>query len=259
MKSKNFFQSRTYGYYSQWLGRADILNDDFQGIRYIYSAERNVAQTGYARPFDLYLFCQPDRMVVSYGDKLTDRIDALKAGFETVVEIGDLYSQLQKLPRTLTEIFGVSPGHSVKFVFDRPADLDTKSRLLLKSEYEDYLDFFLANNPGCKDTGWVREYFDEMAEGGFCCGFFEDGKLVSCTDAPDMPYMADIVREIGINTRPGYRGRGYAADACAACIKQMLQRDICPLWSTSADNGASLKLAGKVGFVRMADVLTLTL
>ena len=257
--SPSLFESRTYSYYSRWLGKEDILNEDFQGIRYIYSAERNKTQAGYSKPFDLYLFCQPGRIAVSYGDKLVDRVDALKARIDRVVETGDLCSQPQKLTQELAEIFGVSPAHSVKFVFGRPADSDTKSRLLGKSDYGDYLDFFLANNPGCKDTGWIREYFEEMADAGFCYGYYADGMLVSCTDAPDMPYMADAVRELGINTRLAYRGRGYGADACAACIKHMLQRDICPLWSAAADNMASQRLAVKAGFARLADVLALAL
>ena len=38
-----------------------------------------------------------------------------------------------------------------------------------------------------------------------CWGLFVEDRLVSCTDAPGMPYMQEDVQEIGVNTLGPYR------------------------------------------------------
>ena len=82
--------------------------------------------------------------------------------------------------------------------------------------------------------------------------------MVSCTDAPDMPYMEDKVQEIGINTLPQSRRKGYAADACKLCAEMIIQSGKCPIWSCDAGNTASTFLASKIGFDKLADILTLS-
>ena len=74
-----------------------------------------------------------------------------------------------------------------------------------------------------------------------------------------MPYMADKVQEIGINTLPVYRGQGYASAACSVSAQNIVAGGRCPQWSCREDNMASFRLAVKVGFVKFADVLTVTL
>ncbi len=98
-----------------------------------------------------------------------------------------------------------------------------------------------------------------MAEKRLCCGFFLDNTLVSCTDAPDVPYMNDTVVEIGVNTLPDFYGKGFATECCKKCISNILKNSLCPIWSASSDNIASQALAEKVGFEKTADVITLTM
>jgi predicted GNAT family acetyltransferase len=74
-----------------------------------------------------------------------------------------------------------------------------------------------------------------------------------------MPYMSDEVQEIGINTLSNYRGRGYATIACQGSINEILKNGKIPQWSTSITNIASQKLAEKLGFVKLGDVITLTI
>ncbi len=69
---------RTLEYYSMWLGKEGILKKDNERIVFIYSAERNNTQYGYGQPFDLYIFCYSEKIIVSYGDKAADKIDYLK-------------------------------------------------------------------------------------------------------------------------------------------------------------------------------------
>jgi predicted GNAT family acetyltransferase len=73
-----------------------------------------------------------------------------------------------------------------------------------------------------------------------------------------MPYMEDKVHEIGINTLPEYRGKGYAKAATFACIKACIEKGKCPIWSCGINNVASEKLAYSVGFRKLADVLTIS-
>ena len=98
-----------------------------------------------------------------------------------------------------------------------------------------------------------------MVQYGLCVGIFENSKLVSCSDAPGMPYMQETVQEIGVNTLPEYRGRGYASEVCIKCVKSIIKLGKCPIWSTDIDNAASQKLADKVGFVKFAETLAMTL
>lgn len=239
----------TYSYYSKWLGREEILNDDFTGIQFIYSDERNKVQKGYCRAFDFYIFYQPHRIVVSYGDKVMKEAVMLKA------EIGAGIS-IEALKELLHKTFGAAPEHYLKYVFHRLPELETEARPLNEADYGEYLDFFSENNPECRDTSWVQDYFADMVRNQSAYGLFVNGRLASCTDAPDMPYMPEAVQEIGINTRKAYRRRGYAADVCVACIKNILDKGRCPMWSTSVTNTASQRLAERVGFIRLADVLS---
>ena len=61
------------------------------------------------------------------------------------------------------------------------------AKVLTQEDYREYEAFWRKCNPGCRDTEWLREYFDEMAQNHICICVYADDMLVSCTDAPDMP------------------------------------------------------------------------
>lgn len=246
------YLSVTNQYYSKWLGNESILNHDFCGVQFLYSSNRNQTQRGYAEKFDLYIYAQSDRTIVSYGDNVFEKIDEIKKQITLVVSVN-------RLKEILTQIFGECPAHNIKYVFEEIPEKIGKARPLTFSEYPQYHDFFIKMNPDCKDTTWLKEYFMDMVKAHLCCGRFSDGILASCSDAPEMPYMSDNVQEIGVNTLEFYRGRGYAADVCIACAKEIIKNEKCPQWSTSWDNIASQKTALKTGFRKMADILTLTI
>lgn len=42
-------------------------------------------------------------------------------------------------------------------------------------------------------------------------------------------------------------------------LKNIIKGGKCPQWSCSADNIASARLAEKIGFIKLSDVLTLTI
>lgn len=54
--------------------------------------------------------------------------------------------------------------------------------------------------------------------------------------------------EIGIETRPEYRGRGLAAAACEALIGHCLEHGLEPVWACRGGNTGSIRLAERLGF-----------
>lgn len=66
------------------------------------------------------------------------------------------------------------------------------------------------------------------------------------------PFVGGSLREIGVDTQPDYRRRGYATLTAAAFISQCLQNGLTPVWECWADNAPSLNLAEKLGFEAVA-------
>jgi len=246
------FHEKTLKYYSMWLGEDHILGKEAPGVYPVYSAERNQVQYGYGDRFDLYVMVKDRRIFASYGDRLKDVVGELTKRLETCQNADDASAALE-------DMLHAKPSRHVKYVFSGSAPADTQARPLAREEYPLYRDFFMKCNPGLKNIDWLQEYFEEMAEERVCCGYLVNGEVVSCTDAPGMPYMADAVQEIGVNTLKEYRDCGYAAQACAACIREIVKNGKCPVWSTGKENAASRRLAEKVGFAEFAEVLTVTL
>lgn len=252
MDGAKSYREITCEYYSKWLGQDEILSRGKKGIEYVYSAERNTAQFGYDRPFDMYVLCRKEQIVISYGDRIGDRIAVLKGAIRDGMAA-------EEIGRVLEEIFGRKASRSVKYVFEKELSVAPEAKVLTMEDYGKYEEFWLKCYPSDGDTGWLREYFEEMASERLCVGAFADGALVSCTDAPGMPYMKDYVREIGVNTLQDHRRRGYAAAACSKCVDEILKSHKVPLWSTSVNNAASRKLAERIGFAEFAEVVQLTI
>lgn len=253
MNSPNLKQisDTTLAYYSLWIGQENILLQNKKGIEFLYSEERNKTQQGYGVPFDIYIFKSPERTVISYGSNAKQYISTFADNLDenmTIDEIGDIAER----------IFHVKPVRNIKYVYSRQINLNTSAVTLTASDFHKYKEFFeKCHHVTAGD--WLYDYFIGMAEKRLCCGFFLDNTLVSCTDAPDMPYMNDKIAEIGVNTLPDFYGKGFATECCKKCISNILENDLCPIWSTSSDNLASQALAEKIGFEKVADVITLTL
>ena len=245
----------TLAYYSEWLGRSDILRQPSDGgTIFIYSEERNRIQTGYDRPIELLLWRDERRTVISYGDRCAGMIAGLAD-----LTADDIIARLSEIP-------GARPSSGIKFVYGG-ADADSASgqngtasaRLLTPEDYPLYENFFRSVNPGCSGLDWLRDYFSDISARGFCCWVIADGRLASCTDAPDMPYLADRVQELGVNTLEGYRRQGYACETARLCIGSILSSGRAPLWSCALGNTASCKTAEKLGFEPLGEYLSLTL
>ena len=253
MNSPNLKQisDTTLAYYSLWIGQENILLQNKKGIEFLYSEEREKTQQGYGAPFDIYIFKSPERTVISYGSNAKQYISTFADNLDenmTIDEIGNIAER----------IFHVKPVRNIKYVYSRQINLNTSAVTLTASDFHKYKEFFeKCHHVTAGD--WLYDYFIGMAEKRLCCGFYLDNTLVSCTDAPDMPYMNDKIAEIGVNTLPDFYGKGFATECCKKCISNILENDLCPIWSTSSDNLASQALAEKIGFEKVADVITLTL
>lgn len=253
MNSPNLKQisDTTLAYYSLWIGQENILLQNKKGIEFLYSEERNKTQQGYGVPFDIYIFKSPERTVISYGSNAKQYISTFADNLDenmTIDEIGNIAER----------IFHVKPVRNIKYVYSRQINLNTSAVTLTASDFHKYKEFFeKCHHVTAGD--WLYDYFIGMAEKRLCCGFYLDNTLVSCTDAPDMPYMNDTVVEIGVNTLPDFYGKGFATECCKKCISNILKNNLSPIWSASSDNIASQALAEKVGFEKTADVITLTM
>ncbi len=139
-----------------------------------------------------------------------------------------------------------------------PEGLDTaRARQLTRDDYVDFLAYHTAQYPDAHQESWLHAYFNKIADKGYVHGVYVDDRLVSATDVPDLPYMADVVVEPGISTLASYRRRGYARTVVGALLKQWLKEGKVPLWSCNLANTGSQRLAEDLGYAKLADVITI--
>lgn len=240
----------TTQYYANWLGVEPNQMKD-EGLFFIFSSERDITQKGYIQQFDLYAWVTDKLVIISYGSKLKDKIeriiDKIKPDMKT-----------EQITSLLALEYCVTPARNIKFVFNGQKTNGEKAQMLTTAEYPMYYNFFIANNPNCKNTDWLKEYFNEMVARELCYGIIVDDKLVCANDLPDMPYMDGYVQEIGINTLVDFKGKGFAKDVCLTCISKMTAKNICPQWSTAYGNIASEKLAYSLGFQKFSETITIS-
>lgn len=239
----------TTRYYERWLGREGVLAQG--GVTLIRSPERDSVQPGYSAPFHVYALRHAAGIALSYGDRAAHGADRLAAALNPDMDA-------PAIAALLSAVYGVQASISIKYVHTGALCDVGRARVLTMADRAAYERFFCAAN-GCQCDDWIAEYFAQMCTEGLCCGVFEGDALVSCTDSPTVPYMANAVREIGINTLPAHRGRGLAAQACALAVRQTEALGMTPLWSTSAGNAASQRLAARVGFAPLGEAVCITL
>jgi len=247
------FTKMTNEYYSKWLGVSpEIINTN--GVIFIESSERDKCQAGYSYTFDVYTYITNNLIIVSYTKRLSDKIEKMKQE----VHLG---MTTEEVTNIMESVFNTNVKKHMKFCYNKPlSNIDTINTVkLFEADYPKYLEFFRTQNPNAKADGWLHKYFNCISRSGLAFGIFENNKLVSATDKPDMPYMANKVQEVGINTLPEYRGKGYSKSAILACIKAIIEEGKCPQWSCATNNTISEKLAYEVGYKKLADVLTIDL
>jgi GNAT superfamily N-acetyltransferase len=98
------------------------------------------------------------------------------------------------------------------------------------------------------ETSWIADSWDGpegLAAGATAWGAFAAERLVAVA----CPFFVGAVHEdVGVATEPGFRGLGLSTACAAAVCQDVRRRGRVPSWTTSPDNTASLRVAGKLGF-----------
>jgi hypothetical protein len=95
------------------------------------------------------------------------------------------------------------------------------------------------------NIGWRFGDSDTLLRDGFVAGAVVDGRLVAAayTSAKGERYA-----EVGVATYEPWRGRGFAHAAAALVCADIQHAGLIPVWSTAEENGASRRVAAKLGF-----------
>ena len=82
------------------------------------------------------------------------------------------------------------------------------------------------------------------------CGIVEDQRLVALAAA--WAYAPTAWELAAVQTREGYRGRGYARAVCAFATAHILAQGRMATCRTRADNAPMLRVATRLGFRRVS-------
>jgi RimJ/RimL family protein N-acetyltransferase len=98
------------------------------------------------------------------------------------------------------------------------------------------------------ETGWIANSWggpEGLAASATAWGAFQGRRLVAVA----CPFFVGALHEdLGVATEPGFRGLGLSTACAAAVCQDVRRRGRVPSWTTSPDNTASLRVAGKLGF-----------
>jgi predicted GNAT family acetyltransferase len=87
---------------------------------------------------------------------------------------------------------------------------------------------------------------------GTVYGVVEDNMVVSVAYAHRIGDMEDEIADVGVETAPDYRRRGYARAAVSAVVDRYIQRGGEAVYGCASSNTASRATARSVGFVPYA-------
>ena len=220
-------------YYSNFVG-TDLM-DITDGIHFVCSESRGEELCGFGCKYEIYVLVKEDVCVISYAPQYADFFEKLKG------------STINKILETLVTTFRVKKMQLM--VFKRECVMEYgDARILRKSDYPLYETFFCRTSPTADPTGWLQKYFEEKAEKEYFVGYFAEDVLVCVSDAPDMPYMNNIIQHTGINTLEGERRKGYARCTAALAVHHLIENGICPQWECRVENSASIALAESIGY-----------
>jgi GNAT superfamily N-acetyltransferase len=210
---------------------------------------------GYRSTVPVFAMVREGAVVVAVGSAYAAgrpaAVDRLRTGLDLLSERslpGDLSPSVLQDVLDAAGVTGVSWQNKYYLAAVLGGEPPDWIRCLTECDYDEYETFFRTVHPLADPSGWLREYFDSVVSRRLMWAAAVDGILVSVTDAPSMPYLADEIVEPGINTHPEYRQRGYAKAVCIAMIDEILRQGRTPVWSCARDNYGSDALAESLGF-----------
>jgi len=246
-------QTATKCYYAHWLSVDPKLLDK-AGIFCLYSPERDKIQEGYNGCLDFYGYISNQTIILTYGRRFKQEVAWIQDFF-------NYDKNLEEFKKKVKEKIGKSLHHDYKYYFNQLSlNINvSNAKQLAQSDYPDYLRFFQELYPEGEAESWLADYFNKIVAKGYVFGVYIDGKLVSASDSPSMPYMNENLVEIGINTLPLYRNKGYAKTVIASMLSYLINSSKVPIASCASTNLASQKLLESTGFVKLAEVVSLSL
>lgn len=213
------------------------------GVHFIESDNRNEVMLGFDRKFTIYVYSSTDKIIIAYSPKYHDEFEEIKktTKFTNIIDL-----LFVRFPKLVTRKLFMYVGNK---------DIDTTGSFKMKEQHYPYYEkFFLTLHPNINiSDGWLKEYYNDKAKKGYMFGYFENDLLVSFSDAPDMPYMNDVIQHTGIATLKEYRYKGYAKRTSYFAAQELIKSGVCPQWETDKSNIASINLAKSIGYVEVAD------
>jgi len=198
-----------------------------------------------SRPPHLFLGRTSAGCVARFGARISD---ALASQLTTIIDSEPPAFDLDSSPATLHMIRGTlakevpvsveggGPAYRFPSAISRPRDV-----IQLTSSNLDLV----------RDTySWLR---DELPEWAPCFAIVRDGHAVSVCFSSRIGHEA---AEAGLDTRPDFRGRGFAVAVTAAWGAAIVESGRVPIYSTSYDNLASQGVARRVGLIRFGVDIT---
>lgn len=185
-----------------------------------------------------FLYGQPDQVLI---------IKRLLKGFKFPVDLVIPNSILPSLDRFLPVRFSLPilffAAREEEWRPEPPQDF--RVRILTPADAPQLESLFSDNN-------WLWEFYvdaEDLLRRGQAAAAFIDGEM-ACVSAA-LAYTPRYV-ELGVVTRPEYRGRGLALECCRALSKaQYEERGRIPCWRTQAGNIGSLKVARNLGLIEV--------
>ena len=212
-------------------------------ISFVETEARREILKGYGCRFSIFTLLFNKHIIVSYSPDKEEDVKKIKEHLKQS-NLDDTFKSFH---------------HRVLFEYQNiDLNIDTKNVMILSNQdYKAYEDFFQKNNPNAKDYSWLKEYFTEKTNKKYFSGIYKDDNLVCVSDAPDMPYMEDVIQHTGIVTVESERRRGYAKKVAYFTAKHLLSIGVCPQWETSFYNKASIELAKSIGYKPIGDAYIL--
>lgn len=140
--------------------------------------------------------------------------------------------------------------------------VEENTRVNFRFNLDKYHDFRQSiRNEGYHIVRTNRKSFDRM-QGTVVPKFFWDNADDFCRQGVgftmlmgDIPvstaysaYITENQLELGIETLPEYRGKGFALHTCSALIDYCMENNFEPVWSCRYENTGSYRLAQELGF-----------
>lgn len=220
-------------------------------LRVVSSSRRTRSEVGWGYTFSIWAFLLEDRGVVSVDPALEAQVSRavahLRPGALTPIEIQSVLSAA--CPSRLKGATAVilTCNRACLRVHDC-----LSCRCIEEGDIEAYIQLKQSLWPeldaDCERNDIRRNIADRIAY-----GVFENGMMVSASSAPRVAQMQERVEEVGVDTHPSYRRRGYGRSVVSHMTEAIPTLGRVPIYRCSTSNQASLRVAEACGYRKLAD------